>query len=76
MDEDLMRLQNMSQNFAETILTAYKRRFPTTTKESITITINSLLTALMAYLNTMEAVERANATDAIIQSFLELKENG
>jgi len=72
MDEDLAYLQTMTHKFAETILIAYKRRFPKETPQSRTITINSLLTALMAYLNTMEPVDRANAIDAIILAFEEM----
>lgn len=71
MDEDLVRLHSMSSHFAETIIRAYKLRFPTQTPDSKTITINSLLMALLSYLDTLEEVERANATEAVIQALFE-----
>ncbi len=71
MNEDAERLKATSEKFADTIIKAFKLRFPTQTVDSKTITINSLLITIMSFIKSIpHKEERESAAAAIIDSWI------
>ncbi len=73
MDEDKARLENLTISFTEAIIKAFKLRFPEKTPDSITITINSLLSSLVSYMLTIEPSMRFDIAEAIIDTMIEVQ---
>jgi len=71
MNEDAERLKATSEKFAETIIKAFKLRFPAMTVDSKTITINSLLISVMSFIKSIsDKEERESAAAAVIESWI------
>lgn len=68
MNEDIERQLAMSQEFAYVIIEAYKRRFPERTADSMGVTVNSLLIALVSYIKTFDFEDRQTIIEAVLQS--------
>lgn len=71
MNEDYERMKATSEKFADTIIRAFKLRFPTHTVDSKAIIINSLLITTMSFIKSFDRQEeRIGAIEAIIQAWI------
>lgn len=70
-DEDIERMKATSEKFADTIIKAFRLRYPVETVDSKAVTINSLLLVLQSFVKSLPDKEEAKqAAEAIHFSWI------